>query len=234
MAGTKTKIFEYFEAWGSGETGGDKRKGKTIKDSDTFYSWNRGEHSSMREYNWLWALLLLGISTGCADLDTKKKLEEIHQMELLADQNKELAQHHHQSVDTVLLRKLCDTWMKFATENPDHHLAPQFLWQAGENMSTYLLDYKMALNIWEKVWSKYPHHEFAPKSLLVSGWINHNVLNDMDQARNLLNQFLKAYPQHPGAEEARFELKTLGMSDKKALETVKIPNSSAAQDSVSK
>ncbi len=67
-----------------------------------------------------------------------------------------------------------------------------------------------ALDYYKKILQYYPDGKRAPESLFMLGFINNNDLHKYDEARKYYQEFIQKYPKHELADDAQYELKTMG------------------------
>ena len=70
--------------------------------------------------------------------------------------------------------------------------------------------YNEAIETFNKILEYYPDGENTPKATFMIGFIYANDLNNLDEAKKYYTLFLEKYPEHDLADDAEYELKTLG------------------------
>ena len=70
--------------------------------------------------------------------------------------------------------------------------------------------YDEAIANFKKIIEYYPEGENTPKATFMIGFINANDLKKLDEAKKYYTLFLEKYPEHELADDAEYELKTLG------------------------
>ncbi len=71
-------------------------------------------------------------------------------------------------------------------------------------------NYQQAVDYFKKILQYYPDGKRAPESLFMLGFINANDLKKYDQAKKYYQQFIDKYPNHELADDAQYEIKTMG------------------------
>ena len=84
----------------------------------------------------------------------------------------------------------------------------QYYEKAKEAYSKHQIN--QALDYYKKLLAEYPDGHRAPESLFMLGFINANDLKKYDEARKYYTEFIKKYPKHELADDAQYELKTMG------------------------
>ncbi len=84
----------------------------------------------------------------------------------------------------------------------------QYYEKAKEAYSKHQIN--QALDYYKKLLAEYPDGRRAPESLFMLGFINANDLKKYDEARKYYTEFIKKYPKHELADDAQYELKTMG------------------------
>lgn len=84
----------------------------------------------------------------------------------------------------------------------------QYYEKAKEAYSKHQIN--QALDYYKKLLAEYPDGHRAPESLFMLGFINANDLKKYDEAKKYYTEFIKKYPKHDLADDAQYELKTMG------------------------
>ncbi len=84
----------------------------------------------------------------------------------------------------------------------------QYYEKAKEAYSKHQIN--KALDFYKKLLAYYPNGHRAPESLFMLGFINANDLKKYDEARKYYTEFIQKYPKHELADDAQYELKTMG------------------------
>ncbi|NOX88576.1 MAG: tetratricopeptide repeat protein [Calditrichaeota bacterium] len=71
-------------------------------------------------------------------------------------------------------------------------------------------NYSQAMDYFKKIIEYYPEGKRAAESLFMLGFINANDLKKYDEARKYYQQFIDKYPDHELADDAEYEIKTMG------------------------
>ena len=70
--------------------------------------------------------------------------------------------------------------------------------------------YDEAIVNFKKIIEYYPEGENTPKATFMIGFINANDLKNLEEAKKYYTLFIEKYPEHELADDAEYELKTLG------------------------
>ncbi len=70
--------------------------------------------------------------------------------------------------------------------------------------------FQKALNYFKDIVKYYPEGKRAPEALFMLGFINANDLKKYDEAKKYYQQFIDKYPNHELADDAEYEIKTMG------------------------
>lgn len=103
-------------------------------------------------------------------------------------------------------------YAQFYQNNPSDSLAIDMLFKAGE-VSMGIGQGNLAVKYFRTVYEDHPNFKRAPEALFLCGFCEENVNVDTAQARFFYQKFVDDYPKHELAEDARFSIQNLGMSD---------------------
>lgn len=70
--------------------------------------------------------------------------------------------------------------------------------------------YNQAIDYFKKILEYYPDGKRAAESLFMLGFINANDLKKYDEAKKYYQEFVDKYPNHELADDAQYEIKTMG------------------------
>lgn len=70
--------------------------------------------------------------------------------------------------------------------------------------------YEEAIDNFKKIIEYYPQGENAPKATFMIGYIYANNTKDLDEAKKYYQLFIEKYPNNDLADDAQYELETLG------------------------
>jgi TolA-binding protein len=70
--------------------------------------------------------------------------------------------------------------------------------------------YADAIESFKIIIEKYPDGETTAKATFMLGFINANSLENLDEAKKYYTLFVEKYPDHDLADDAKYELNTLG------------------------
>ena len=70
--------------------------------------------------------------------------------------------------------------------------------------------YPEAIENFKNILEYYPQGENAPKATFMIGFIYANNTKDLEQAKKYYSLFIEKYPEHDLADDAKYELETLG------------------------
>ncbi len=71
-------------------------------------------------------------------------------------------------------------------------------------------NYSQAMDYFKKIIEYYPEGKRAAESLFMLGFINANDLKKYDEAKKYYQEFIDKYPDHELADDAEYEIKTMG------------------------
>jgi TolA-binding protein len=118
------------------------------------------------------------------------------------------------------------TYETLISEYPDSKLAPEALQKMAEFYQYNLVkdisqeeSLKKAAKLYFDFYKKYPDNEASPKALFMSAFILANEpINDYEEATGRYNLFIEKFPSHYLADEAREEIKYMGIPAGEILE----------------
>jgi len=70
--------------------------------------------------------------------------------------------------------------------------------------------YADAIENFKIILEKYPDGKTTPKATFMIGFINANSLENLEEAKKYYTLFIEKYPDHDLADDAQYELNTLG------------------------
>ena len=70
--------------------------------------------------------------------------------------------------------------------------------------------YADAIETFKILLEEYPNGSTAPKATFMLGFINANSLENLEEAKKYYTLFIEKYPDHDLADDAQYELNTLG------------------------
>lgn len=71
-------------------------------------------------------------------------------------------------------------------------------------------NFKLAIDNFNNIVTHYPQGKRAAEASFMLGFINANDVKDYDAAKKYYEDFIKKYPKHELADDAQYELETLG------------------------
>jgi len=71
-------------------------------------------------------------------------------------------------------------------------------------------NFKLAIQDFQKLINNYPQGKHTAEAAFMLGFINANDLKDFEAAKKYYTEFIKKYPKHELADDAQYELQTLG------------------------
>jgi len=71
-------------------------------------------------------------------------------------------------------------------------------------------NYEVALDNFKKIVEYYPQGQKAAEASFMLGFINANDLKNLEEAEKYYKEFIKKHPDHELADDAQYELNTLG------------------------
>lgn len=165
-------------------------------------------------------LFILFLVVGFVACKSKRdqSLDSIRSMEqgLMSDSAK-------REIDPAKGRALITAYMDFSKANPNDTMAPELLFKAAE-LANGMRAPVEALEYYSLVYSKFPNYSKAPLCLFLQGFIYENNLRNAKKAKEFYELFLKSYPNHPLANDVRFSLQHVGMSDEELIKMFESQN----------
>lgn len=71
-------------------------------------------------------------------------------------------------------------------------------------------NFELAIQNFKAITEHYPQGERAAEAAFMLGFINANDLKKLDEAKKYYTEFIEKYPDHELADDAQYELETLG------------------------
>ena len=71
-------------------------------------------------------------------------------------------------------------------------------------------NFKEAIDLFQKLIKYYPETKQSADALFMIGYIYANELNDLKNGEKYYKEFIAKYPDHDLADDAQYEIKTLG------------------------
>ena len=161
----------------------------------------------MKKYTFIVALASLiacGGGNNNGGMDRSERIEIIKGLEDKAFQDVE-------NFDTTMALALVNNYAKFAEENPEDDLTPNFIFKAGD-LSMALRKSNLAIGYFSQIIENYPEFERLPYCMFLKAFIYEDQIGDLEKAKAGYEEFIRKYPDHDMAEAARFSIKNLGKS----------------------
>lgn len=127
-------------------------------------------------------------------------------------------------VDPNTARELVTACIDFSKEFPESQEAPEMLFKAAQTANGVLQLPVEALEYYRMITEKFADSKQAPVSLFLQGFIYENNTHNFVQAKAIYERFLKEYPNHKMAQDVRFSLEHLGMSDEELIKMFEAKN----------
>jgi len=117
-------------------------------------------------------------------------------------------------------------YQSIVDEYPGSKLAPKALMELGK-LYQYKVDKTLnnqeasekAIDCFKAIGQKYPKSEEAPVALFMTAFIQANELKEYDEATKNYKLFLDKYPNHPMSQNAKDEIKNMGLSPAEILDS---------------
>jgi hypothetical protein len=109
-----------------------------------------------------------------------------------------------QSVNKDNVELMIETYCKFAEQNPDSEMAPEYLFRALE-ISMNFRESDQSLALGDKLIKRYPTFEKIPVALFMEATFVYEPNGDLGKAREIYEKIIKDYPDNefvPSAEQA--------------------------------
>lgn len=119
---------------------------------------------------------------------------------------------------------MIETYCRFADENPDNALAPQYLFKAFE-VAVNFGEPEDALETGNKLAASYPEYEKTSVALFMMGsLVYEDKLHDLDKARAMYDKILSDYPDSDFAPSAEQAIKNLGKTPEELIREFELMN----------
>jgi len=176
----------------------------------------------------LYLFLLTGF-IGCGGEVKEGDMSKSERLEVILDlENK--AYGDVEKFDTTTALALVNNYVKFASENPDDELAPEYLFKAGE-LCMAMHKPELAIQYLDDIIGNYPEFDKSPHCMFLKGFIYEDQLHDLEKARESYEAFIKQYPDHDMTDAAKFSIKNLGKSPEQLIREFEKKNDSTQVES---
>ncbi|MEM9024095.1 MAG: tetratricopeptide repeat protein, partial [Bacteroidota bacterium] len=108
----------------------------------------------------------------------------------------------------------------YVDANPWDSISPHYLFKAAE-VNIGIKQHKAAISLYERLLEHYPEYDKRPETLYLIGFTYENHLDQMGKAREQYEALIEAYPSHKLAQDARYAIENLGLSDEELIEKFK-------------
>ncbi len=112
--------------------------------------------------------------------------------------------------------KLIRNYAKYYKDHKTDSIAVDMLFKAGE-VSMGIGQGNMAVKYFKTVTEDHKEYSKAPEALFLTGFCEETINRDTTNARFYYEKFLEAYPNHKLAEDARFSIQNMSMSDEELI-----------------
>jgi len=122
--------------------------------------------------------------------------------------------------DDSLANVIMDGYERFASQYPEHEMAPVFL-DRSANVARGFRQYDRVLKDYKKIVSDYPDYEKIIETRFLIAFTYDNELKDKVEAEKHYKAIAEEYPNHLFGKEAKQRLATLHMSDEELIQHFK-------------
>ena len=112
--------------------------------------------------------------------------------------------------------KLIRSYAKYYQTNKSDSAAVDMLFKAGE-VSMGIGQGNMAVKYFKTVTEDHEEYSKAAEALFLIGFCEETINRDTANARFYYEKFLEAYPNHKLAEDARFSIQNMSLSDEELI-----------------
>ena len=161
-------------------------------------------------------VLLLGLLTafGCSHTSTSerdKTLAQIDSLEtvLFADSD--------EPADREAGMLLVRAYAKFYQEHKTDTTAIDMLFKAGE-VSMGIGQGNLAVKYFSTIAEQHEDFMKSPEALFLAGFCEENLNQDSTEARAFYESFIDQFPDHKLAEDAKFSIQNMSMSDEELID----------------
>ncbi len=120
-------------------------------------------------------------------------------------------------------RDLITAYVDYSKAYPSDSFAAECLFRAAELANGMRAPIE-ALEYYSQVYQKFPASKNAPICLFLQGFVYENNLKNPQKAKAFYEEFLKKYPTHALANDVRFSLQHVGMSDEELIKLFETQN----------
>lgn len=156
-----------------------------------------------------------GFLFSCGNSGDPDQMSKSDRLEVI----RELEDKSYQDIekfDTTMALSLVNNYAKFADENPEDELTPNFLFKAGD-LSMALHKPSLAISYFDRIISNYADYEKLPYCMFLKGFIYEDQIGDLKKAKANYEEFIERFPDHDMTEAARFSIKNLGKSPEELI-----------------
>jgi len=112
--------------------------------------------------------------------------------------------------------KLIRSYAKYYQNHKSDSVAVDMLFKAGE-VSMGIGQGNLAVKYFKTVGEDHKEYSKAAEALFLTGFCEETINRDTANARFYYEKFLEAYPDHKLAEDARFSIQNMSMSDEELI-----------------
>lgn len=112
--------------------------------------------------------------------------------------------------------KLIRNYAKYYQNNKSDSVGVDMLFKAGE-VSMGIGQGNLAVKYFKTVAEDHKEYSKAAEAMFLTGFCEENLNQDTANARVFYENFLKAYPDHKLAEDAKFSIQNMTMSDEELI-----------------
>lgn len=156
------------------------------------------------------SILLIGIVSCNQEVkplsESEKTLAKIDSLETILFADAE------SKADPKAGMNLIRSYAKFYQISKKGSLAVDMLFKAGE-VSMGIGQGNLAVKYFRTIYEDHSNFYKAPEALFLTGFCEENINKNLEQAKWFYEKFVSDYPDHQLAQDARFSIQNMGMSD---------------------
>ncbi len=173
----------------------------------------------MRTKYFFLGLSLLCLLAGCS-LSKEKQQEKIAGLEKsVLDEN-----------DTTRQQELFKCYDSYIGKFPDDSLSPEYLFRKAGILRVEKQG-DAALDALAEIVNRYPQSSRVVECYFLRGLIYEEVFYDQELAKKAYQSFIDRYPDHPLADNARYSIRYLGMSNEEIIASFSAPDGTQTSES---
>ncbi len=160
-------------------------------------------------------LLILSLFSSCGETDYQKQLLEAEKQITRAYQAGKTEEIQEAA------EKAIELYHKLAEKVEDPNLKAEYLFKAAGYYINPLKNVDRAVYELDKLIEKYPDTKVAERAFFLKAYIFANELKKIDEAKKLYKEFIEKYPNSDMLEQAKMELRNLGLEPEEILKNAR-------------